>query len=1083
MRGRTIFPILLLGAAPALADLPTALTLNQTLDRQLSPADKHEYQFTLEANQYARIELFQYNINVGVECIGPDGKQRFELDAHPIDDYEIVELIADTPGAYTLRVTAADKQPPPGRYNITLKEIVPATERHKSRIAAARAFAQASKILEQASREEIVKAIVYFESATAHWHAAQDLFEEARTLAVTAPYYAQNGDKLKALDATTRSIAVAQASRDRRIEAWAYITHGMLLTYFGDRKKGIEYSDRALPMMRAVGDHAGEAAALNILGKSYSETGDGRQAIAYLKEALRIFGELQERGQMAVAATNLGTTYDDLGEFRQGLEFHQESLRLVRELKSLGGEATALNNLAGCYSSLAEYQKALDAYTAALEINRKLDRPLTVAINLHNIAWIYDNLGDRQRGIKFYQEAMEILRPAGDQRALAFTLNNIATIYSETGDFANALKLHNEALSIRRNGGDIVGEAISLSNLGRMYYKQGDKETARDHYERSVALFRKSGEQALLPEALRNLGQYYRESGDYERALTYLDESLEIARSTQNRRSEATSLAVMARVERDRANWKAAHERAQEAIGAFETLRLGLASPTLRASFFVSARQAQEVDIEALVRLHDEAAALLTAEKGRARSLLEMLGENSAQIRSGMDSALLAREHDLQQLIAAKAEKQVRMLSRKHTDADAKTAGAELTGLTTELDQVQTKIRQSSPQYAALVRPAPLALNEIQTQVLDADTVLLEYAVGSLKSFLFVVTPSSIDSFELPPRAEIESAAKQVYDFFTSHNRAPAAESAAAAKAGSMLLAPAASKIRNKRLLIVAEGVLQYLPFASLPDPVDPAVPLVVNHELVSAPSSSVIALLRRETASRRPAPKSIAILADPVFDAQDARVASPGTRSPNPQPLTPNPQYLRLRFSRAEADAIARLAPLDSTLKAVDFEATREAALSPDLAHYRIVHFATHSILDNEHPELSGVVLSLVDRAGRQQNGFLRLYDIYNLRLGSDLVVLSACRTALGGEIKGEGLIGLTRGFLYAGAPRVVATLWEVDDRTTSELMKRFYEGVLARGERPAAALRAAQTAMWKTKGWDAPYYWAAFTLQGEWR
>jgi CHAT domain-containing protein len=167
---------------------------------------------------------------------------------------------------------------------------------------------------------------------------------------------------------------------------------------------------------------------------------------------------------------------------------------------------------------------------------------------------------------------------------------------------------------------------------------------------------------------------------------------------------------------------------------------------------------------------------------------------------------------------------------------------------------------------------------------------------------------------------------------------------------------------------------------------------------------------------------------------------------------------------------------------KALDFDASRDTVLRADLGQYRILHFATHSLLNNEHPELSGVVLSLVDRSGRPQNGFLRLYDIYNLRLGSDLVVLSACQTALGGEIKGEGLIGLTRGFLYAGAPRVVATLWEIDDRTTAAMMKRFYEGMLARGERPAAALRAAQVATWKTRGWDAPYYWASFTLQGEW-
>ena len=193
--------------------------------------------------------------------------------------------------------------------------------------------------------------------------------------------------------------------------------------------------------------------------------------------------------------------------------------------------------------------------------------------------------------------------------------------------------------------------------------------------------------------------------------------------------------------------------------------------------------------------------------------------------------------------------------------------------------------------------------------------------------------------------------------------------------------------------------------------------------------------------------------------------------------------EFVRLRFSRNEAEEIARLAPADGVLKALDFDASRDIVLRPDFGEYRIVHFATHSLLNNANPELSGVVLSLVDRAGRPQNGFLRLYDIYNLRLNADLVVLSACQTALGEEIKGEGLVGLTRGFLYAGAPRVVATLWKVDDRATSEAMKRFYEGILARGQRPAAALRDAQVAMWKAKGWEAPYYWAAFTLQGEWR
>jgi CHAT domain-containing protein len=192
--------------------------------------------------------------------------------------------------------------------------------------------------------------------------------------------------------------------------------------------------------------------------------------------------------------------------------------------------------------------------------------------------------------------------------------------------------------------------------------------------------------------------------------------------------------------------------------------------------------------------------------------------------------------------------------------------------------------------------------------------------------------------------------------------------------------------------------------------------------------------------------------------------------------------EFRRLPFSRREAEAIAALAPRTMSRESLDFEANRATATSADLSNYRIIHFATHGLLNSQHPELSGIVLSLVDEAGRPQDGFLRLHEIYNLNLGADLVVLSACRTALGKEIKGEGLVGLTRGFMYAGAPRVVASLWAVDDEITAELMKRFYHAMLIKKQRPAAALRAAQVGLWQSKRLP-PYYWAAFVLQGEWK
>src|SRR5262249_21858919 len=228
------------------------------------------------------------------------------------------------------------------------------------------------------------------------------------------------------------------------------------------------------------------------------------------------------------------------------------------------------------------------------------------------------------------------------------------------------------------------------------------------------------------------------------------------------------------------------------------------------------------------------------------------------------------------------------------------------------------------------------------------------------------------------------------------------------------------------------------------------------------------------ETANRQPAEEMLFVAADPVYSAQDARVE---------HFQSGNETFPRLRFSRIEAEQIAGLIPAAGVVKAFDFEANRDAVLNANLARFRILHFATHSLLDDERPELSGIVLSLVDPAGRPRNGFLRLFDIYNLRLNAGLVVLSACRTALGPEIRGEGLIGLTRGFFYAGATRVLARLWQINDRTSAAFMKAFYEGLFIRQERPVAALRAAQIALWKTKGWDAPYYWAAFTLQGEWK
>jgi len=809
--------------------------------------------------------------------------------------------------------------------------------------------------------------------------------------------------------------------------------------------------------------------------------------------------------------------------FRSAIVKYQEALSFWRTSGDRRMEAYSLNEMGLIYGDLSEYQKALDSFTEARAAYKLIGDLQSQAGMLSNIGWIYGLLGENQKSVDFHEQALEAHRAIGDHFDEARSLSNIGASYSRLGEYQKALNIHLRVLSIRRAKGDRGGQAITLNNIGNCYDHLGEKQKALDFYSQALTLMPALADRFYIATTLNNIGAVYRDLGEHQKALDYFSQSLLIRRTIGDQNGEATTLFHIARLERDRGNLVEARNRIEAALATIESLRTNVASQQLRASFFASVRQYHEFDIDLLMRLHKQrpsegfdAAALQTSEKSRARSLLELLKEARAEIRQGVDPALLARERTLRKTISERADLQMQMLRGKHTEEQAAAAAKEIDALTTDYEQVQAQIRHTSPRYAALTEPAPLTLKQIQTEVLDDETLLLEYAVGEEKSFLWAVTPSSIKSFELPKRSEIESVARRVYEILTARNQAAAEETpeqrrerigqadADYAKASlalsQILLGPVAAELKGKRLVIVGEGLLQYTAFAALPIPDAPpgvaSTLLIADHEIISVPSASVLAVLRREAAGRNPPDKTVAVLADPVFDSSDPRVVGTGkNRTPAVEAtaLTSDVKrsatesglqnFARLRFSRQEAEQIARFASEGKKLAAVDFNASRALATSLELAHYSIIHFATHGLINNQHPELSGVVLSLVDEQGHPQNGFLRLYDIYNLRLEANLVVLSACQTALGKQIKGEGLVGLTRGFMYAGAPRVVASLWQVDDRATAQLMGRFYEAMLGQGLRPAEALRAAQVSMMKDRRWQAPYYWAGFTLQGEWK
>jgi CHAT domain-containing protein len=413
---------------------------------------------------------------------------------------------------------------------------------------------------------------------------------------------------------------------------------------------------------------------------------------------------------------------------------------------------------------------------------------------------------------------------------------------------------------------------------------------------------------------------------------------------------------------------------------------------------------------------------------------------------------------------------------------------------------------------------------------------LLQYSIGEERSYLWAITPTSFSSYKLPGRKEIEIAVGK-FQGISNPTGVPSKVIEDAKSFSKILLAPVADKIVGKRLVIVPDGALQTIPFAALPDlnPTQiknvetqnfaslqsPYQPLIINHEIVNLPSATTIAIQRRKIAKRHKSPqKTLAILADPVYSATDVRVtgkpesnqlapeiqqnSAPQAKSTKSQ-LTPELEiersilersaknlnrngWFRLPNTEVEAEAILKIfqllkIPSTNSLQALNFEATYNWATNPALSQFRILHFATHGFVDNENPENSGIVLSLVDKKGNPIRGHLRLADIFEQDYPAELIVLSACQTGLGKNVNGEGLVGLTRGLMYAGASRVAVSLWNVNDEGTSVLMREFYTEMLQGNKTPAAAMRAAQIKLWRNSKWQNPYYWAAFTVSGEWR
>jgi CHAT domain-containing protein len=805
-------------------------------------------------------------------------------------------------------------------------------------------------------------------------------------------------------------LRLAMPSDERRVRADAQLAEAQRLhTGSADeRRQALAAIEEARTLSHEAGDVKGECDALLLQSDLLFNLGEITRARDAAEDAKRIAAQAGDRWLEAEALANLTRVHLDQQQFNETLETGQRAIALYESVDDRMGPHIVLENLAAAYGAFGEYRTAIDLLSRVLAFARKI----------------------------------------GNREGETYTLSSLASAHRELGGLHKALAYQTQALHVARGAGVGGVEGFLLADLGVIQEAAGQHDQARASYLAALAYAQHAGSTWREAQVRDRLGVLYEHIGDYHTARMYIESSLPGLRAAGDQSGEAGALTDLATIDRHDGDLRAARTHVEGALELYEATRGRIPTAELRASFLARRYRTYELAIDVLMALHDQqpavgfdAAAIATSERARARSLLDLLAQGKRPLEADVEPVLLARqkaaEHDLQ----AAAQHQLELLTREHTPDEASRIEADIERLTRAVRDARAATHASSPRLASLASSRPLDVHDIQRDLLGADTALLEYFLGEEHSFLWVVTGTSLRTIALPPRRTIERIARRAYAQLST----VAATDTRAAAALARIVVASVERELPSQVLIVADGILQYLPFAALP--LSNGQPLVTHHAIACLPSMATLQRIRDARASREPPSQLATVLADPVYGPDDPRVT--GHAAAARLPLAGQDALIRrsakdvglLRFdrlaaSRREATIIGDLARSDRVRQALDFNATREMAMSSEAAQSRILHFAVHGLLNARHPELSGLVLSLVDAQGLPQNGFLTVREISDMRLHTELVVLSACETALGTDVRGEGLIGLTRAFFFAGAQSVIASLWRVPDTATAALM-----------------------------------------------
>ena len=1092
--------------------------------RDITAGAKRVFVVTANEGTLLRLSIDKGDLALTTTVYDPANTQ---LSKHVSEDFEIVELSVpvDVSGSYRIEVQSREKGDASRLYELKVEALAPITPAARKDSEAWEAMNYAGvlraewkeALLRQAIREfekaavswsslgnhssasqaklksgdvyfllsEYEQALSRYQSAATLATTARDPLAEAKALSHMGRLYSYTGKNKLAHDELTKAINVL-GPVDANTTPIVRNTYGEILSNIGeviyskgDMVKSREQFDHALKFL--AGDRKGEARGHLFAGYIAGNIGMRDKAMRELSEALKLYQTTNDKSGEGLAFNVLSVAHASYGKPDRAIELRKQAIEIFRDMGDRKSEALALNATGQGYETLSDYKTALLSYEKAWQIFRDTGALDFEPGTIFKVAQMHRLMKHLDQALSFYERCLKLSRATGQSRTEANALTEIAIVYGAQGRSKEARQKYNTVLKFYERINDRLRQAVVLNELGTFLLQNGKKTEAREAFQRALPLSEDAGDTRTIITTFCNLARTEQALGNLDEALLLINRSLK----------------------------------------KIEDLRRDVGSPDLRVSYFSGVRENYELGIEILMDLDHArpgngyaAEALVMSEKSRARALVDLIRESGADLRRGVSKEVIDRETELSGLIVKQTQYQRQLKQSGGDPAEIAELENQIGQFKSDYQQLQAQIREQDPRSLSLSRFQPLSLKDIQGE-LRQDDVLLEISLGDERSHLWMVTPDSFQHFELPDRKTIEEKSVDVYKLITKRQQLEGQADTNTIKAqvdeadklflqkapelSQMLFGEVATQLGTKRLVLVVEGALQLVPFTALPAPFgvnESPQWLNLDHEIVQLPSIATLRAIRAaEKKNRDAADKIAAVIADPVFTRDDARVqksslapavASAARDEERPQSTTRALDSLRngsarLIHSSEEADAIAEAAPRGTTMVAKGFDATRETALNARLGEYQIIHFATHGFLDNEHPELSGIILTTVDKNGVEKNGVMSLRDIYNMDLSAELTVLSACQTALGEDIKGEGFVGLTHSFISAGSKSVVASLWKVDDRATAALMADFYQSMLQKGMTPAAALRAARLKVMQDKRWGSPYYWAGFVVQGE--